>query len=345
MNFSSFPTPPSPYTQQSYTTDGKPVQTETYPPSSLGVNFGSLIGNQVTIPQVPLGEQPVTVSNKKKKGKAPKAKDGEITVTAGPGSDVQTSPSDNVSSRTIVENTVYADIYENTNRLTANVIAQTDELLRDCKSELDYIRSQRNMKGKYHYMNATVTAMSSLLGTKLAAIKEMNNSIKNANDMEYRRFKDTRALEATDDNKAIMDAYSAFISAPVGAPPYQLPTTRDITGGLGNVVRADIPREVQSGMDAGLSNYISNLTPEENLMLLEGKKDIEEVIEYDEATGVKTFKWINTKTGQEVPNLPKDPDTILEDYTIDPRTKLAKNTNLNMIKKVVIKNPGQFSQY
>lgn len=340
MDIKSFPQPP--INIQSYTSDGKPVQAQMYQSSSgsLGASFSGLIGNQVTVPKVPVAEQIIPVE-KKKRGRKKKDEDGAIIVS--PSSD--DNKLDSVDSKDIVENTVYADTYMATNDMTYGIIRQADELLGDCKQELDYIRSQRSMKGKYHYMNATITSMSSLLSTKLAAVKEINSTIKTVNDNEYRRFKDMRTIDQGDDNKMIMDAYNAFISAPISAPEYHLPGTTAITGGLNGIIRADYPANIQQNMDAGMASYIANATPEENLMLVDSNKDIEEVIIWDQTTGIKKFQWMNTRTGEYLNNLPPSSNLTIEDYVIDPVKLLAKNTNLNSIKKVVRVGESDFNQF
>lgn len=346
MNIPKFPQPPVYPTQmvgqpQGYTTSGRPTQIviEQQPKQQglLGANFSNLIGNQVTVPVTPISQQVVTETTSKKKSK--KKSNTDISEDTS----IAIKESNEVDPVSTVENTVYAETYCDTNNMTYGVIYQTDELLRDCKQELDFIRAQGSMKGKYHYMNATVASMSSLLSTKLAAIKEINSTIKAVNDNEYRRFKDMRAINQADDNKAIMDAYSAFISAPVGAPAYSLPGTTALTGGLNGVVRADYPADVQAGIDAGMANYLANLTPEENLMLNDSNKDIEEVIVYDQASGARRFQWVNTRTGEPVNNMPASSDLTLNDYNIDLRTGLAKNNNLNSIKKVMIMNGSSFN--
>ena len=228
------------------------------------------------------------------------------------------------------------------------VIAQADELLSEAKVELNRIRGG-SMKGKYMYMNNMLASMSSLMSTKLQAIREINNSIKNANDMEYRRFKDNRAIETTDDNKAVMDAYKAFISAPVGAPAYHQPTTLDITAGLNGVVPSEKNKEMMNSAgtstDVGYMTYLNNLSPEENLMIQDSNPNVEEVIIYDQATGMKYFQWIDSITGKEIPNMPHSSDILLEDYVIDPRTKMAKNNNLHAVKRVIYKNEDKIDQY
>ena len=67
---------------QSYTTDvipqpAPPAQQST---GSLGANFSGLIGNKVTVPAVPVaGQTVVTETTTKKKRKAKKNENGEIS--------------------------------------------------------------------------------------------------------------------------------------------------------------------------------------------------------------------------------------------------------------------------
>ena len=342
----NFPNPPQDmYNQTSYTSDGKSFQADVYPPernvqtpvsnNTLGANFSSLIGTNVN---VSTGLNGVITEKSPTKPKKKKTST-ELSTTD------KDDKSAIANSKEIVENTVYADAYTDTNNMTLNIIAQSDELLRECKEDLDFIRSQRTMKGKYHYINATMASMSSLLSTKLAAIKEINSNIKVANDMEYRRFKDMGALNATDDNKMVMDAYNAFISAPLGAPPYQQPGTMNLTGGLDNVIRADYPDNVQASMDAGFQNYMNTMSPEERIMMNDTTQNMEECIEYDEATGTRRLVWYDNATGLPVPGMPASTSITLEDYTIDLNKKIAKNMNLADVKPVKIVNSGNINRF
>lgn len=297
-------------------------------------NFSGLIGTNVTLNATPTQSEPVIAEAppKKRGRKKKKAEDGS-------------NSSEETNSKNIVENTVYADSYADTNSMAYGIISQTDVLLNECKQELEFIRSQRNLKGKYHYINDTVSSMGTLLNTKLNAIKEINSTIKTVNDNEYRRYKDMRAFDSTNDSKAVMDAYSAFISAPVGAPQYKLPGTVNITGGLNGVVQAAYPQDVQNRMNVGMQNYLTHLSPEENLMLNDNNANLEEVIVYDQATGAKYFQWVDTRTNTPIPNMPVSSELTIEDFVIDPRTKLAKNANLNTIKKVIVLNEGAFDRF
>lgn len=358
----NFPNPPS-YSsgqnenyyrpQQSvvaYDQFGNQIQAESYEPKrapqvepahNTGVSFGNLIGKDVYVDANPMpiitdkGDTALKVKTKKKK-----SSDG--------GDDKDNAV---VNSKEIVESTVYGDVYNSTNNMAYGIINQADEILANAKNEFDYIRTRQNMKGKYMYMTNMISSMSSLMATKLQAIKEINTNITKSNEMEYRRFKDNRALLQTDDNKMIMDAYSAFINTPVGAnSAYSQPTTKELTMAVTGMIPADRVANDTSVValttsDPGLTSYLNNITPEENRMLNEGNPDIEEVIIYDQESGMKYFKWINLKTNQPVPNMPESSDILIEDYVIDPRTRTAKNTNLRDVKKVIYVNEDKFNNY
>lgn len=343
-NFMMPPPPGYGYPQQSYGVDayGNKVQMDTYQPqpqqyqqpvyNGLGsVNFGSLIGSNTTVPMVTevSDTDGLVVTTNKKKSSTKKKKSSEP-----------------VSSAEIVNSTVYADTYGETNNLLRVAIAQTDELAADLKNEFNLIRASRNMKGKYTYLANISAAMSGLISTKVGAIKEINNSIKAANDAEYRRFKDNRAAETQDDSKYIMDMYNAYINTPIGSLPqaaaYQEPKIMDMTLGLNGMVRVDADKDKT---DSGFNSYMKNLTPEQNAMLNENDPNIKEVIVYDQSTGKKYFDWRNIATGERVPNMPTKDPMFMEDFTIDPRTRTARNLNLAQTLPVIYENEGAFDNY
>ena len=201
-----------------------------------------------------------------------------------------------------------------------------------------------------------------MLSTKVQAIKELNNSIKAVNDMEYRRAKDNRSFESNQgDDKAIMDLYNAFVQAPVSANipatgPYSLigPDLNDVMFGANNmkagtneIIATDgsiiTYDQNQSQQNAMFNNYMSNLTPEQNAMINEGKT--ETVVIYDKATGAKSFEVVDSKTMQPVPNMPIPDPMFLADVTVDARRKIARNTNLNQVYKVTTINDDKVSEY
>lgn len=241
-----------------------------------------------------------------------------------------------------VNNVVYADTYVETTNLLKNSIAQADVLTSELKQELDTIRSAKALKGKYLYMTNIVSSMSSLLTTKVGAIREINSSIKAVNEAEYRRFKDNRIANASNDDRMIQDMYNAFINTPTGVPGGFIPTLSDITfNGASNIIRVG----EDDNTDPGFGSYLSNLSPEDNAMMNEGNPDIMRCVVYDKSTGGKYFQWRNIKTGDIIPNMPELDPMFLEDTSVDMRNKIARNVNLNMTFPVVVLNESKFNEY
>lgn len=258
-----------------------------------------------------------------------------------------------------VNQVVYSDTYESTNAKLHDVINQFDVVASEMKVELDKVIESRAMKGRYMAINNIARPLTDALNGKLAAIKEMNSSIKSINDMEYRRAKDNRNFESSQgDDKAVMDLYNAFIHAPVSANipstgAYSLlgPSMNDTmfaansVGPNGEFVASNGQTIVipQNAEDASFQNYMNNLTPEQNAMLHEGTT--ETVIVYDKATGAKSFQVVDSATMQPVPNMPVPDPMFLADVTVDTRRKIARNTNLGQVYKVITVNDDVVSEY
>jgi hypothetical protein len=133
----------------------------------------------------------------------------------------------------------------------------------------------------------------------------------------------------------------------MNVPSPQLPQVDPAIFGSG-IVRADIGGSVPtpgSQIDTSYLNYLSNLTPEQNMMRYEGDPNIKQVVVFDAATGNRFFQVIDTKTGNVVPNVPVYDQMFLEDTTLDLHTKIAKNINLNETFPIVVINEGVTSQY
>lgn len=300
--------------------------------SGLGANFERLIGTNVAVPLTPAM---VPAEKKKRKTKASSSSSKEETEI-----EVVDPKQERIS---LVEETSYADTYTGTGQLLRSTIAQVDELAGELKVELDKVRQSHNMKGKYTYIANISSAMTGLLGTKVTAIRELNSSIKSINEAEYRRYKDTRSADATDDSKFISDIYASVLRNPVQIPNYIEPSTLDLTAGLNGIIRADSMAPAQR--DVGFQGFMSNITPEQNAMIQESNPYIEEVIVYDQASGQKYFDYVDTRNGEHVPNMPVSDPMFMEDYVIDPRTRVAKNSNLRTQMKVIYKNEGSFDEY
>lgn len=308
--------------------------------SGIGLNFGGLTNGEG-------GNMPVVVSP------------NIVTETTKPKKKRSSKKDEPVNHAEEVNQVVYSDTYESTNAKLHDVINQFDVVASEMKVELDKVIESRAMKGRYMAINNIARPLTDALNGKLAAIKEMNSSIKSINDMEYRRAKDNRNFESNQgDDKAVMDLYNAFIHAPVSANipstgAYSLlgPSMNDTmfaansVGPNGEFVASNGQTIVmpQNAEDASFQNYMNNLTPEQNAMLHEGTT--ETVIVYDRATGAKSFQVVDSATMQPVPNMPVPDPMFLSDVTVDTRRKIARNTNLGQVYKVITVNDDVVSEY
>lgn len=321
----------------------RPVQ-QVEDTGGLGLNFGSLVDG--TAETLPVAAPVVTDLPEKKTRKRKSSSDKP----------------EKINHAEEVDQVVYSDTYMDTNALLHQTIGQLDVVAAEMKDELDKIVKSRTIKGRYMAMGNVSKSLSDMLSTKVQAIKELNNSIKAVNDMEYRRAKDNRSFESEQgDDKAIMDLYNAFVQAPVSANipstgPYsligpnindvmfganQLPTgSNEVIASDGSIITYDTNQSQQNSM---FNNYMSNLTPEQNAMINEGKT--ETVVVYDKATGAKSFEVVDSKTMQPVPNMPVPDPMFLADVTVDVRRKVARNTNLNQVYKVITVNDDTVSEY
>ena len=69
----------------------------------------------------------------------------------------------------------YARSYEETNSLIKSAIYQADELSSEIKKDIEDVRSSKTIKNKYTYLTNLTASASSLLMTKIGAIKELNS--------------------------------------------------------------------------------------------------------------------------------------------------------------------------
>lgn len=238
--------------------------------------------------------------------------------------------------------------YENTMALQG-VVVQVDSLMRDAQTDLDQVRSNRTLRNKYGVISNLNDNIATLINAKITAIKEINNSISKSNEMDYKREKDAKAIQGSqNDDKYIMDMYNAFIQNPIGAKSPLGPTAIDAAL-IGNpsIVRAEINPQSQQGFspDTGYLSYVTNMTPEQRMMALEDNPDIKQVVVYDAATNNKTFQVMNMATGQVVTGVPVRDQMFMEGVTIDLKNKVAKNIDLNEIYPLVIINENIVNEY
>lgn len=286
------------------------------------VDFDYFVDNKVS---VPAGNSlaPSTETTKRKKRVNPIVKKDE-------NSDVIDAPNTLNS---------YAD---NMNELKKTAM-QLDDLANELKADLDQVRASRTLKGKYQYTTMLGGNLATILNTKAQVIREMNNTIKNSIELDYKIQKDRMAAQEGNDDKRLMDMYNAFISTPMSTNKTQLlalPTEQQLTLPMSNnvtMVGRNIirPDSVTTG-DPGYDNYINNMTPEQHLMMYENNPDVKQVVVYNEETGERFFDVRNMKTGESIPNVSKHDNMFLEDTIIDKKRGIARNVNLGESYPLVV---------
>lgn len=287
----------------------------------LNIDMGAL-STPMDVSNEPIVEEP-----KKKRGR-PKKKEPIPIITD---SDVPQGDLPFYQS-----NEPYLDSYKETTDMLNTSIAQIDIAQNQIRQDLDLIRSSKTLKRKYDYISMLTGSVCSLIGTKVTAIREINKSITDSHNLDIKRVKELKLNAAeVDDNKAVMDMYNAFISMPSTAPMTAqfIPSGTDMT----LIEQSNNVNATQLGnSDSGFQNYMNNLSPVQNMMLLEGNANIKTVVVYDPNTGNRWFDVVDISTGQSVPNTPKPDPMFLEDTTIDVRNKIARNINLDQVYPLII---------
>ena len=156
-----------------------------------------------------------------------------------------------------------------------------------------------------------------------------------------------------DDDKYIADLYKAFISNPSmqatepSMPQMQMPVVNQGSMMGSSIIRANVDNTGNiMGGDQAYLNYVSNLTPEQNLMLYEQNPNVKQVVVFDHATGNKFFQMMDMSTGQVIPNLPVYDQDFMADTTLDLSKGIAKNLNLNETFPIVqINQESVMNQY
>lgn len=286
---------------------------------------------------VDLTEKKKTTTKKKKSTtKTKKIGDNDVVVADG---------ADSGSTLSMLENrNSYSDTYEETNNLIKGTLQQMDILQAELTTDLEQVRASRTLKKKYDYITQLGGTISNILGGKITAIRELNKSITDAHNLDFKKFKELKINETDkDDNKTIMDMYKAFISTPVGTYGSQPgPSPVDLTAinmGTNGVVRADI----LDSADVYAQNF-NVMTPEQNMMLMEENPDITTVVKLDDATGQMMFDVINMSTNESIPNTPKPDAMFLDNLTLDRFNHIARDRNLNRTYPLIIINENKALQ-
>lgn len=314
------------------------IQDKTTEPatSSYGFTFVSdepeEIGNSSMIITSPIMTE-VAEQKPKKKRTAKKQQDDGI-VRAANGAEV-------VTEQPTIES------YNQTSMMLEEAIKEIDVIAVDLKTELDAMKANRAARNRTQAISSLGETIGRLLDSKISAIREINNSISKSNDLDYKREKDLRAIQANtnNDDKAIMDLYNAFIHQGPSMPSNM--TAQPIIPG-NNIVRSSLVTagsSAQPGSDPGYDNYLANLTPEQNMMYYEHNPNVQTVVVFDHSNGSKFFDVIDITTGQSIPNVTVPDQRFMDDTYLDLKTMTAKNSNLNITYPIIEINKGVTGEY
>lgn len=295
-------------------------------------------------------DNPVVNETKKEKTPRKKKESGSNTAVVKLN---EASPANPAVSGT-VEDIPTAYTYAETTGMLRETLGQIDALSGELVQEFNNIRASRTMKNKYMALTNISENIGSLLSSKIAAIREINSAITKSNDLDYKKYKDIKAAQgAMDDDKYIADLYKAFISNPntqatnPDMPQFILPMVSEGSMMGSGIIRANVDNTGHiMGGDQAYLNYVSNLTPEQNLMLYEQNPNVKQVVVFDHATGNKFFQMMDMSTGQVIPNLPVYDQDFMADTTLDLNKGIAKNLNLNETFPIIeINKESVMNQY
>lgn len=242
-------------------------------------------------------------------------------------------------------NLPYSQTYDQTNEMLQSAISEIDLYSNSVRQELESIKASKTLKNKYNYITDLTSTGSSLIGTKITAIRELNKSITDSHNLELKRMKDTAAAGANevDDSKYIMDLYNAFMTTPSSSMPQNafMPNQMSFQsfGSNENGVTA-------LGVSSNGSMPVSeNLTPAQNRMRLEQDPNIKTVVVYNSTTGEKSFDARNVVTGEKIYNYPLPDPMFLENVTPYPNEGVARDVNLDRTYPLIVMNDGNFEIY
>lgn len=291
---------------------------------SRGINLDFFTKGEVSINDPVVGD-PVDLSAPKKRGR-PKKESTAGMVKADGSTEVVDS---NLS---YTQTTVpYVKSFEETNNMLKTSIYQIDALSNDVRGELENVRNSKTLKGRYTYISELSSTASSLLTTKISAIREMNKTINDSHNLDLKRMQALKLNEAQgNDDMQIQALYNAYINTPISSDAFNPlsydPKAAMMPSSMSNIVRA----EVNGNQDDGYGSFMNNITPEQNRMMLESNPNIQTVVVYDQSNpNNRFFDVIDVTTGQSVPNYPRPDPLFLEDTVINPITGLARNSNID----------------
>lgn len=291
--------------------------------------------------------QSLTEPAPKKRGRPPKTKtmsDGAVMIAANP---------EQQELSMIQSNTPYLQSYGETNMLLRSSIGEIDRLNAVVVGQLDAVVDSKTLRKKYDYVSELSSTSANLISTKIRTISEMNKIITDSHNLDIRRMKElnmTKMNEEANDDKRMMDMYSAFINTPVGsygmsAP--QFPSMQDMTMPSAVMRGVDIGAPMQAQSDPGYDQWRQNMSPETARMIMEkNNPNIQTVVVYDQTTNNKYFDAVDRTTGQSVPGYPLPDPYLLADTYPNVNNGTARNSNIDAVYPLVLTGaPSSLQDY
>lgn len=237
----------------------------------------------------------------------------------------------------------YLETYNTPANMINNSITELNDIELRINQDLEAVRSSRTLKSKYLYIANLTGALTSTIGTKISAVRELRQMIDQANSFELKRQQQLKINEQDSDDKIIADMYNAYLNynpgslnIPANTPNVNIPasyTNLAHSNAVGVGVSVDGTPIVQNS-DPGFENYMRNLTPQQNAMLMEKNPYVETVLVYDQSSQNKWFEVIDTRTGMPVPNMELPNDFVKDGCVVDIRKGIARNASLNQTYKL-----------
>lgn len=234
----------------------------------------------------------------------------------------------------------YIETYAQPISLLRESIGQLTTMEQRVLEDINAVRASKTLKSKYVYLANLTGAYTGLVSTKISAARELKSIYSDANSFELKKQQQLKVDERDSDDKIISDMYAKMLNTPVG------------TVGNGTINMAIPPSYINSNVgtpiitaangqsfateneDAGFTNYMKNLTPEQNSMMQESNPYIETVLVYNQSDQNKWFEVIDTRTGMPVPNMPVPNDFVKDGCSVDIRHGIARNASLNQTYKL-----------
>ena len=217
------------------------------------INPGFFTGGNTNMIDDVVGAENFEPPKRRKRGrpvgsKNKKPENSENITVLNDGSALVLADDGSTKSNMVQTNTPYLESFKETNNLLKQELNRLDMLQNNIMIDLEYVRGSKTIKKKFDYVSMLGSTLGAISSNKVTVIKEMNKTILDCHNLDLKRAKDLKLNETKDDNKTIMDMYTAFVNTPVGtyvpgAPPPISNLDLTMRAGTEGLVRTEIPSD------------------------------------------------------------------------------------------------------